>query len=579
MRERRVSCRSSVGAIFAVALGGLSGLTAAPFTATAQTASEVTPGSFQPPLRRLGGAVVFSGQAGTQAPAGADAIGITLSGIRLENALPQMAAANAAFEARLTRGRIPVSELFDATADLEAAYAEAGYVLARAVLPEQALRDGGVLRVTIVNGFVERVDTAALPPEVRPRIEALTLPLVDRAGITLRELERQLLLAGDTSGLALGSALAPGQRQGGTVIALDPEFQSVTGFIGFDNFAPGELGALTINAGVEFNSLLGQGETFYARLGAAPNGLFSADPRYRVLALGVVLPIGPSGLTLNAEVTSSDTTPDDDDTPTRSDFDRQSLRLSYPFVRSRQVNLSGQLVLDRLSDRQALIAGATETRVFSDKLTVLRAGATLGYVHEDGARTDAGLTVSRGIDAFGARTAADADGATPLSRDGADATFTKVTGSVAHRRSLGDRLALSLTGRFQSSLGEPLLTSEQFSIAGSSELSTFDGGALRGDSGWVARAELSSPQEISLGGRSAVLSPYVFASAGAVTIEEPTAVEVGREAGRAFGVGVDLLMDGNTRFQSSALRVEFGKGDRDHGPDDTRFSLSGNIRF
>ena len=58
------------------------------------------------------------------------------------------------------------------------------------------------------------------------------------------ELERQLLLAGDVAGVALGSALTTGQQPGGTVIALDPEFQKVTGFAGFDNFAPDDLGAL-----------------------------------------------------------------------------------------------------------------------------------------------------------------------------------------------------------------------------------------------------------------------------------------------------------------------------------------------
>ena len=91
--------------------------------ALSQTASSVTPESFQPQLQDLGGSVVFSGNTGTQAPPGSDQIGITLSGVTLEGAFPQMAAANAGFEQRLTRGRIPVSELFEASSELEAAYA------------------------------------------------------------------------------------------------------------------------------------------------------------------------------------------------------------------------------------------------------------------------------------------------------------------------------------------------------------------------------------------------------------------------------------------------------------------------
>lgn len=548
-----------------------------PAAAPAQTASQVTPESFQPQLQNLQGSVVFSGATGTQAPPGAEQIGITLSGVSFDGGLPQMAEANAALERRLTGGRIPVSEIFEATADLEAAYAQAGYVLARVVLPQQSLRDGGVLSVGVINGFVEAVDTSQVPPEVRPRIEALTAPLVDRPGVTLTELERQLLLSGDVAGVALGSALTTGQQPGGTVIALDPEFQKVTGFTGFDNFAPDDLGGFTLNAGVEFNSPLKFGETIYGRVSATPDQMFSADPTYRILAAGVVVPLGSSGLALNYEYTSADTTPDTDDIPTRSDFDRHSLRLIYPWIRSRQLNLTTQMMLDHAIDRQELIDGGIE--IYEDRLTVLRAGVNVTYTHEDGAFSEAALLLSQGLDTLGARTESDASGDTPLSRADADATFTKLSGSVTHRRALGEDVSLSLIGRFQTSFGEPLLTSEQFSIAGAGELSTFDAGGLRGDSGWVVRTELSRPTNVQFQNTPLVVSPYIFAGIGAVRIENPTALEDSFEQARAYGLGLDLFSQPASRFRASSLRLEFGKGERDHGPDDTRFSLSGNFRF
>lgn len=555
--------------------------------AQTQTASSVTPDSFQPSLRDLSGSVVFSGNTGTQAPAGSDQIGITLAGVDLQGAFPQMAAANAAFEQRLTRGRIPVSELFEASADLEAAYAEAGYVLARVVLPQQTLRDGGVLRITVVDGFVEAVDTSQTPPEIRSRIETLTNPLVNRRGLTMTQLERQLLLAGDVTGVALGSALAAGQRPGGTVIALDPQFREVTGFIGFDNFAPSGLGSiapddlngLVVNSGFELNSLLSYGETFYGRLSASPKDLFTSDPRYRVLAAGAVMPVGPSGLALNVEVTTSDTTPDNDGVATRSDFDRQSFRLIYPWIRTRKMNLTTQLMLDRQKDRMTLLDTGLDP-VFRDQITALRLGASLSYPHDNGSLSEAGLTLSRGIDALGARTAADAaaDGV-PLSRQGADATFTKLVVSGTHQRAIGERFALDLTGRFQTSFGDPLVTSEQFSIAGPGELSAFDTGDLRGDSGWVIRAELSSPRDIEVRGVPLTFSPYLFAGAGQVRIAQPTALEVADESAHAFGIGIDLVSRTGSRFRSNSLRIEYGRGERDNGSDNTRVSLSGNFRF
>ena len=212
-------------------------------SAQAQTASSVTPESFQPPLRNLSGAVVLTGQTGTQAPPGSDQIGITLSGVTIAGAFPQMAAADAAFKARLTRGRIPVSELFDATSELEAAYTKAGFALARVVLPQQALRDGGTLRVEVVDGYVETVDISRVPPEVRRRIESLTSPLVGQRGLTMTELERQLLLAGDVSGVALGSALAAGHQPGSTVIAQHVLGQHQVGKIQFPDLVVQTVGA------------------------------------------------------------------------------------------------------------------------------------------------------------------------------------------------------------------------------------------------------------------------------------------------------------------------------------------------
>ncbi len=548
-------------------------------TALAQTASELTPDSFEPSLQRLDGEVRFTGQAGTEAPPGAQDIGITLSGVRLDGAFEEMSAANAAYQTRLTRGQIPVSELFEATADLEAAYADAGYVLARIVLPQQALRDGGVLRVTVVDGVVEDVETDALPDEVRGRVETLTDPLIGQSRLTLSQLERQLLLAGDTPGLGLDSALAAGERQSGTIIALDSQFQPVTGFVGLDTYVPEDLNDFALNGGVEVNSALGLGEVFYGRFAGALPDLFSDDPLYRTLAAGILVPVGTSGLSFNLEFTTSETTPQDQLVDTNSSFDRWSLRAAYPVLRGRQANLNLRAILDVQDDEQDQLAGGGRTPVYEDAITALRFGVDGSYRTAGDALFRGGVMLSLGQDWFDARSAEDAAGGTPLSRAGADSDFRALAANFSYDRRLGDQVGFSLLGTAQTSFGDPLMISEQFSIAGQGAISAYDSGALSGDSGWMLRAELSSAREMQLGDMPLAISPYVFAATGSVTIEAPTAVEVGTETARALGLGVNLFAQGESRFRALSAQLEFAAGDRSDGSDSSMLGFTLSHRF
>ena len=93
------------------------------------------------------------------------------------------------------------------------------------------------------------------------------------------------------------------------------------------------------------------------------------------------------------------------------------------------------------------------------------------------------------------------------------------------------------------------------------------------------RAEFSNPHSVQVQGTPLMLSPYLFVGAGSVKIERPTALESSRENAQAYGIGLDLLSQSGSRYRASSLRIEYGRGERDHGPDNTRFSLSGNFRF
>ncbi len=557
----------------ALAIAGL-----LPAMAAAQTASQLTDDSYAPPAQRLTGAVQFSGAPGLAAPPGAERLTIRLTGVEVSPALPGLAPAIAALQARLTAGRIPVTEIFAAAADLEAGLAEAGQVLARVVIPAQTLTDGGRLRLTMVDGFVEGVDVSAAPAELQPRLAALTAPLVGQRGITLRQIERRLLIAGDTYGLALGSALASGAEPGGTVIMLDPQFRSVTGFAGIDNGLSRGLGRWNLSGGFEMNGFLGMGEVIYARASGHPdlrsNGWLSDLPQQRTLAIGAVLPLGHDGLTFGVELTRSQTRNGAVRAGSASDFRRASLRLFYPLIRESTRNLALRGALDIQSDRQDLLTIAGPIGLSQDRSRVLRLGADGDLVLESGAALSGGATLALGL---GGRLGTVA---LPLSRVGAGPRFAKLELHFAWRQALAENWGLNLNGRAQFAGGQALLSGEQFGIGGAGALSAFEQGGLSGDSGWLLRAEVARRFEGAAFGQPLQISPYVFGAAGAVHLARPQFGEFARTGAGSLGIGLDLTLLRDPRFSSASLRVEYARGKQEHGAASAgRFNLTGSFRF
>ena len=550
----------------------------------AQTASQVTPSSLRPELQRLQGALVFSGQPGLEAPAGAERLSVTLSGVTIEGALPQMRADNRAIETRLTGRPIPVAEIFVAAQDLEAAYAREGFVLARVVLPAQTLRDGDRLRLVVVNGFVERTDLGGVPTPVRGRIDALTRPLVGRPGLTLGVIERRLILAGDTPGVALTSALSTGAQPGGTVLTFDAKYRRLTGFVAADNTLSDELGEWAVTLGFEANNYFRLGEVVYVRFAGHPGdsedglgGLFDDQPQMRSIAAGAVFPIGTEGLSFGIEAVQSKTTPEVAGLQTASEFRRLSLRLSYPWIRSRKLDVSTDLIFDIQSeDLEAL---GPEARLSEDDVRVLRVAANARRSFDSGATLQGRAVVSVGLDAFGAR---GADAIDPgLSREGADASFTKLELAADYLHPVNEHLAFAVHARAQTSFGDPLVRSEQIGIASFQELSTFDAGTLGGDSGWIVRADVLSPWPVSIPSFPVSrITPYAFAATGALYLEQPTGPEVSTLRASSVGVGVEFSTLLDPSFSTATLTAEYGRAFRDDSEaDENRFTLVGSYRF
>lgn len=566
-----------VRGLASVALGSLACLSAG--IAHAQTASQVVAPSYAPPVvRPVEGGLSLDGSTAQDAPKGAERLSVTPSGLIVEGGRPELAADTAAIELSLKGRRVTGADLFAAARQLEEAYAKAGYLLVRVSLPPQTVKNGKPLRLVVTDGQVEAIDASALPQNVRARIETMLAPLVGRKGLTKAELERRLLLAGDTPGVILKSTLKAGLKPGGTVIVVDGDYDTVTATLTMDNGLARNLGRYTVGLGADFNSLLGLGEVGYVRLNGYPGfneNIFSDDPRNRQIIAGFTVPLGTDGAWLNVEGVDSRTHPSSDLGYTMEDhYQRLSSKLGYSWIRARDFNTSSVLAFDVTKETQKLDLSGTTTPFTEDQLRVFRLSQTADAILPWGASLNGSLTASFGVDAFGARSGTST---LPLSRDGAEPDFRKLELSAGYGQSFfQERAHLSVSGKAQTSFGDALVSSEQFGLGGFDWLSAFDSGKLQGDAGAAARAELSFPMVLGftqpLGG---AFAPYIFGAAGLAKLEQPTSVEEGITRATSIGVGLRFALSERATPHSSTLTLEYAHGNATDLDSTNRF----NMRF
>ncbi|MDO1583462.1 ShlB/FhaC/HecB family hemolysin secretion/activation protein [Rhizobium oryzicola] len=555
--------------------------------AHAQTASQVVAPSYAPPVvRPVEGGMSLDGATGLDAPKDAEKLSVTPSGLVVEGGRAELLAETAKVEAALKGRRVTGADLFAAARQLEEAYAKAGYLLVRVSLPPQTVKNGRPLRLVVTDGQVEAIDASALPEHVRGRINDVLAPLVGKTGLTKAELERRLLLAGDTPGVMLKSTLKAGSKPGGTVIVVDGRYDAVTATLTMDNSLADNLGRYVMGVGADFNSLLGMGEVGYLRLNGYPgfnDNVFDEDPRNRQIIAGFTLPLGTDGFWLNMEGVDSRTHPKSDLAYTMEDhYQRLSTKLGYSWIRAREANTSSVLSFDVTEEKQKLNLSGATTPFTQDQLRVLRFTQTGDMITAWGGQFSGSLTASFGLDGLGARS-----GTTdlPMSRSGAEPDFQKLEISATYGQSfLAERMHLSVSGKAQTSFGEALASSEQFGLGGADWLSAFDSGKMQGDAGAAFRAELSFPvtlpQSLGLGNAfGSAVAPYLFGAAGIAKLEQPTAAEEEITRASAFGAGIRVGLSEKASPHSATLTLEYAHGESSSLDSQNRFNMRFIARF
>lgn len=421
---------------------------------------------------------------------------------------------------------ITVAELYRLAEAIDAAYERAGY-FAMTVVPVQDFRLGHV-RLRVYESYVASVEITSEIPGIAQRLQPYIDRIVAMRPIDIKEAERILSLMSDLGGLQIeGIFVRPNRPTGGGTLRLNVGFERSSAIIGLDNLGTDEVGPLELSTQLVMNDLLGLFDSLTLVAVTVPD-----DPdELGLIQLSHDIPLGHDGLAVGYRLTYLSAHPGGPSAAYEiaSESRSGSVYLSYPFLRTLDRSLFGEIEVKAQSDATDMQGKAVERRKARWLLGSLR------YDHVFATGSLAGsMSLGQGIGHDHGSVADIED----------DYRFGQM--NVEYNRQLGDSLSLRVraTGQYAP---DPIPGPVRFSLGGDPYGWAFDTGSLSGDSGAATAVELSHALDTrSTAFGTVALSAFV--DYGAVWNRSSSA-EMRHDTLGSLGLGVAGMLDERFTFQ------------------------------
>ena len=219
-------------------------------------------------------------------------------------------------------------------------YRERGYLLARAYIPAQEIRDG-VVEIAIVEGRLGKLGIDNHSAMADAQVSAYFRKLQSGEAVNSSVLEQGLLLLSDLPGIEVRSTLKPGASVGTTDLDVQVSDKSpYAGSLELDNFGNRFSGDWRGGASFSVGNLAGFSDTLSLRL-VGSEGMHYGRVAWQ-------LPVGQMGTQVGTAWSEMDYKLGQDFSNLNAHGKARigSLYLLHPFARGRAVNIHGQLVYD-----------------------------------------------------------------------------------------------------------------------------------------------------------------------------------------------------------------------------------------
>lgn len=417
-------------------------------------------------------------------------------------------------------------------------YQSHGYPLARAIIPAQTIA-AGVVRIEVIEARYGQISLDNSSRVKDGLLQATLSTLQSGQTIGQTEMDHALLLLSDIAGVEISATLKPGEAVGTSdfLVNTTPAGPTILGNVVLDSYGSSYTGRARIGGTVNFINPLHHGDVLSVSGLSSGKGLNYARLAYESLLNGQGTRLGGAYSTLDYALGEPVA-----DLNAHGTAQVSSLWTKHPLVRSRDMNLYGQIQYDGLKLRDHIDASGIQTDRSLDNWTLSLSGDRRDTLLSGGINTwSVGWTAGRvGFDDAAASLADAAAAKTQGSFSKWNANFARLQGLSAV-----DTLYLAFSGQWANT---NLDSSQKMSVGGPYTVRAYDTGAVSGDSGYFVSAEYRRDLGQAWAGQWTAVA---FLDTARVTVNKNPWPEVtGENSASLSGVGVGLNWSGPQKWSA-----------------------------
>jgi hemolysin activation/secretion protein len=443
---------------------------------------------------------------------------------------------------------ISIAELQDIVQNVTNFYRNNGYILSRAIIPPQHVKNG-VIRIRVVEGYIDKVKVVGNARGAQALLLAYGEKISEAHPLQIKVMDKYLRLANEIPGVQVKAVLEPSKTQlGASDLNLAVQEQMANATLSYDNYGTLYIGPLQVTTTASVNSIFLSGDSTRATYLMATHG-----KQLHYFDLAYQAPLGSHGLQLTFDGNQSLTAPGLTLQPlqTQGKANTYYATLQYPVIRSRSEDLTLDSNFTYMDSSTTLFNRAI--LLYRDHVRSINIGGTYSFADRFNGTTLSALHIEKGLNILGA-----SNDPTSIitSRFGADGIYTKIYGQIGRVQPFLNRFSLYVLASGQYAFN-PLLSSEQFGFGGSQVGRGYDPAEILGDRGAGGTIELrmdTYPQRLMVQS----MQFYTYYDTGVIWNIKNVANTKQKQSAASTGAGVRFalskLLTGNLMYTQVLTR-------------------------